>query len=127
MSQGLVRDRFLGFIPFLGLMLVTPRLSLKHRFRGIGIGFIVIFFSHVALSYWSWVSFGRGGQSAGSMAQYFPALVLTDAIPFILWAVFANRFLLEQLGRVLDSPALGQTRTKAAEESVEGDQDEAGT
>lgn len=102
-SAGLVRDRFVGFIPFLALMLVTPKIPLKRRLGGIGIGFAVIFFSHVGLTYWSWISFGRGGQTAESMATYFPALVITDAVPFILWAIFANRFLLEQLGRVLDS------------------------
>ena len=79
------------------------------------------------------MSFGREGESASSMARYFPALVLTDAIPFILWALFANRFLLEQLGRVLDTPVLSQARKKAAGERGGGPieagkgKDEAGT
>ncbi|MDG2335847.1 MAG: hypothetical protein P8Q97_16665 [Myxococcota bacterium] len=131
LNQGLVRDRFVGFIPFLGLMLVTPKIPFGQRIRGVGIGFVVIFFSHVALSYWSWISFGREGESAGSMAQYFPALVLTDAIPFILWALFANRLLLEQLGRVLDAPGRGNASQKTSGENggaVTGaGEDEAGT
>ena len=90
-----------GFIPFLALMLVTPRMSLKRRLGGLGLGFAVIFFSHVALSYWAWASFGRDGASADSMARYFPGLVINDAVPLILWAIFANRILLDQLMRIV--------------------------
>ena len=105
-SPGLVRDRLAGFIPFLGLMLVTPQMPLKRRLGGLGLGFVVIFFGHVALSYWAWASFGRDGASAGSMARYFPALVINDAVPIILWAIFANRFLLDQLLKVIPSSRL---------------------
>ena len=113
-SAGLVRDRFVGFIPFLGLMLVTPGLALKRRLVGLAVGAFVIFLSHVALSYWSWVSFGQEGRRGESMARYFPALVLTDAVPFVLWALFANRFLLEQIARVLPGAAVSPRVSAAA-------------
>ena len=100
-SQGLVRDRLIGFIPFTALMLVTPKIALKRRLVGLAVGYGVIFFSHLLLSYWSWVAFSRDGRSTGSMATYFPALVINDAVPFVLWAFFANRFLLGLLARVL--------------------------
>lgn len=106
MSAGLVRDRFAGFIPFLALMCVTPGMPLKRRLLGLAVGFFVIFLSHVALTYWSWISFTRDGRSAGSMARYFPALVVTDAVPFVLWAVFANRFLLSLVAKVLPASAV---------------------
>jgi hypothetical protein len=105
-SPGLVRDRLAGFIPFVALMLVTPQMPLKRRLGGLGLGIVVIFFGHVALSYWAWASFGRTGVSADSMARYFPALIINDAVPFILWAFFANRFLLDRLQKVIPSSRL---------------------
>ena len=112
-SAGLVRDRFVGFIPFLGLMLVTPGLALKRRLVGLAVGAFVIFLSHVGLSYWSWVSFGEEGRTGASMARYFPALVMTDAVPFVLWALFANRFLLAQIARVLPGVAIASPPVSA--------------
>ncbi len=116
-SQGLVRDRLIGFIPFTALILVTPGIAVKRRLVGLAVGYAVIFFSHLLLSYWSWVAFGRDGRSTGSMATYFPALVMTDAVPFILWAFFANRFLLEQLSRVLPTTAPGSRAERAGPDS----------
>jgi len=98
---GLVRDRMISFIPFLALMVVTPHIRRVRRLVGIGLGFALLFVSHIVLSWWAWVSFVRDGRSAESMLWYFPALVMADALPFVLWAVFANRFLRELLERVV--------------------------
>ncbi len=103
-QRGLVDDRMIGFIPFLALMLVTPQMRLARRWIGIGVGFVVLFLSHVLLAWWAWVSFVRDGKSSESMLTYFPALVLADALPFLLWALFANRFLRDLLQRVLPKP-----------------------
>jgi hypothetical protein len=100
-APSLVRDRFIGFIPYFALLVITPGMSIRRRLLGLGGGFLLIFCSHMALTYWSWVSFVRDGQHEGSMAIYFPALVAVDAVPFVLWAGLANQFLLEQLSRVL--------------------------
>ena len=99
----MVRDRMIGFIPFLALMVVTPKLGWLRRAVGIVVGALLLFASHVALSWWAYQSFVRGGKSAENMGAYFPALVLVDALPFLLWALFANRFLRETLSRVLPS------------------------
>ena len=101
---GLVRDRMISFIPFLALMLVTPRIPLLRRWVGIAAGFVLIFVSHIALTWWAWVSFIRDGKSPESMLTYFPAMVLADAMPFLLWAVFANKTLSEFFARVLPKP-----------------------
>ena len=101
---GMVRDRMISFIPFFALMIVTPKMSLVRRLAGLATGFLALFVSHIALSYWAWVSFVRDGKSEESMLLYFPALVLVDALPFLLWALFANRFLRELLARVLPPP-----------------------
>lgn len=101
---GLVRDRMISFIPFLALMLVTPHIPLLRRWIGIAAGFTLLFVSHIALTWWAWVSFVRDGKSVDSMMTYFPALVVADAMPFLLWALFANRALSEFFARVLPAP-----------------------
>ena len=124
-SPGLVQDRLAGYIPFFALMLVTPQMSFKRRLAGLGFGFAAIFFAHVALGYWSWVCFIRDGENPGSMARYFPALLLNDAVPFVAWAIAANRFLLERLRRVMPAPAGASPSGSTAEASALGPDDSA--
>lgn len=104
-SPGLVRDRMINWIPFLALMLITPDMGIRRRFGGLAGGLVLIFFSHVLLAYWAWVSFTRDGQTEGSMAHFFPALLAVDAVPFVLWAILANRFLLGLISRVFSGQA----------------------
>lgn len=99
--MGMVTDRMISFVPFLGLMLVTPQIRWSRRLGGIALGFLILFLSHIAMAWWAWVSFVRDGRSNESMLNYFPALVVADALPFILWALFANEYLRELLERVL--------------------------
>ena len=112
---GLVRDRMINFIPFVALMLITPGLPVRRRFGGLAAGIPLIFLSHVLLAYWAWATFVRDGQTAASMANFFPALLAADAFPLILWAVFANRFLLEMISRIL--PAARPSEKEKSEES----------
>lgn len=98
---GLVTDRMISFVPFLALMLVTPQIERVRRWVGIAVGFLILFVSHIGLSWWAWMSFVRDGSSEESMLKLFPALVLSDALPFLLWALFANRFLRGLLARVI--------------------------
>lgn len=103
-SPGLVKDRMISFIPFFALMLVTPQIPLLRRWIGIGAGFLLLFVSHIALVWWAYMSFIRDGKSPESMSTFFPALVIADAMPFLLWAIFANRVLSEFFARVLPTP-----------------------
>lgn len=102
-SPGLVRERLVSFIPFVSLMLVTPNLPWRRRLWGMLGGLVLIFFSHVALTYWAYMSYGIGLGEAESIAHYFPALILCDAFPFVLWAVIANRFLVNVISRVFQN------------------------
>ena len=104
-NPGLVKDRMINFIPFLGLMLVTPGLGFVRRFVGLAVGMVLIFLSHVLLAYWAWASFERDGQAADSMAQFFPGLLMADAFPFIIWAVIANRVLAEMISNIMPGSA----------------------
>ena len=99
--MGVVTDRMISFIPFLALMVVTPKMSWMRRVGGVLGGFVILFMSHIGLAWWAWISFVRDGRSDESMLTYFPALVIADALPFLLWAVFANQYLKELLERVL--------------------------
>jgi hypothetical protein len=61
----------------------------------------LIFLSHVLLAYWAWAAFARDGHVQDSMAQFFPALLVADAFPFIVWAVIANRVLVDLISNII--------------------------
>jgi hypothetical protein len=114
MSQSLVRDRMFNVIPFLALMLITPRLPPLKRVRGIVLGYGIIFLSQVGLCYWAYATHIRDGRTAESMSNFFPALIACDAIPFVLWAIFANEFLSDLLRQVLPASAMPQSKSRPA-------------
>ena len=114
-SPGLVRDRMISFVPFIALMLITPGLSWGRRFGGLAAGILFIFLSHVLLAYWAWVSFERNGEVPSSMDDFFPGMLAVDAFPFVVWAIFANQFLVEAISRVL--PRSGSVNRGSREDS----------
>jgi hypothetical protein len=119
--RGAVSDRMVSVIPFLGLMVVTPQLSLRRRLGGIGLGLLVIFLSHVGLSYWAFVSFIPDGKTAESLARYFPAQIACDATPFVLWAIFANEYLSELFRKVMPPGTMPPPRRRAPSPEAVGD------
>jgi hypothetical protein len=117
----LVFDRMVNMIPFLGLMLVTPQVSLRRRLGGIGLGYLVIFLSQVGLCYWAFVSFIQDGQTAESKARYFPALIACDATPFVLWAIFANEYVSGLFRKVMPPGTMPPPRPRAPSPEAVGD------
>lgn len=119
---GLVRDRTLNFLPFVALMLITPGLSRLRRWGGMAAGLVVIFAGQVLLAWWAFVTHVQDGRDRESMSDFFPALILSDALPFVLWALLANRILLDLLARILPA-ATGATaaggQTASAEPAAE--------
>jgi hypothetical protein len=115
-SAGLVKDRLLSFLPFVALMLITPRLSTARRFGGGAIGLLVIFAGQVGLAWWAWWTHTRSDAPPNeAMSDFFPALILMDALPFVVWAVIANPVLLDLLSRIIPSPdAVATTGDSAA-------------
>lgn len=100
------RERFLNYIPFLVLMLVTPRLSPTRRIAGTLLGMFAIFLGHVAFVGVADASFGpRGGITAQGFQTFFPALLLCDSMPFVLWAIIARDFVKEHAARIFESEA----------------------
>jgi len=100
------RDRFINYLPFLILMLVTPRMSWARRSAGIAIGFVAIYISHLIFVWYTYhLGVDAGRMSTGDFRQIFPVLMLSDALPLILWVIFANQFVRESLGHFLPGPA----------------------
>lgn len=103
-----VRDRFIGFVPFVALMLITPGLDLSKRLGGILISFPIVFLCQVALVFAVFkIVVQGGGYDAAARTALFPFTVLFDAIPLLLWAIFAHEFLAEQLQRIIPAPPPG--------------------
>ena len=91
--QGGVRERYINYIPFLVLMVVTPRLGWTRRIGGLLGGCLVIFVFQIAFNGWVQVAFPGGARTAeGGFSLYFPAILFSDALPLILWALICQDF-----------------------------------
>jgi hypothetical protein len=106
------RDRFINYLPFLILMIVTPRLSIRRRILGTTIGFVVIFLVHVAFVYVASSALQQDGSamSPQGFVRIVPANVLSDSIPFVLWVIFAREFVWESVTKVF---AAGEDPSRA--------------
>lgn len=98
---GAVPHRFINYVPFLALMLITPGLSPLRRSLGTLLGCGVIFLGHVAFVAASIAAYARWGETPEAVARLFPMLLLCDALPFVLWAGIAHRFVREAAGRAM--------------------------
>ncbi len=102
------RDRFINYLPFLILMIVTPRLSLRRRVVGTAIGFVVIFAVHVVFVYVASTAHQADGaaMTRQGFVRIVPANALCDSVPFVLWVIFAKDFVWQSVARVFgpDTP-----------------------
>ena len=97
------RQRFINYLPFLILMLVTPRLRLRRRILGIVIGFVLIFLSHVAFVWISHIASGGGGpMNVLGLPILFPALLFCDAFPLVLWVIIAHEYVSKISARIFE-------------------------
>ena len=79
---GAFRQRYVNFIPFVGLVLVTPRLSLRRRMLGLALGVFGLFCGHLALN------LTETGTGRARHLPLVPSLV-SDTLPFLVWLVVA--------------------------------------
>jgi hypothetical protein len=98
-----VPQRFINYVPFLALMIVTPRLSLARRVLGTLVGFGVIGVGHLAFFVLSVAVYAEHGMTPRAISALFPALLLSDSLPFILWAVIARGVLRDAIARAARS------------------------
>lgn len=91
------RDRFINYLPFLILMVVTPRMSWVRRVAGIAVGFVLIFVVQVFFVYVSAVVGVQDGEvnRQDLYEKMLPVLLLCDAFPFVLWIVIAKDYVRE--------------------------------
>jgi len=78
------RDRYINFIPFLTLMILTPKLSARRRLGGTAIGLVILFSMHIAANLTA---------IPGSLRLPRLVSLALDAAPFFLWAAIANEFI----------------------------------
>ena len=95
-----VPQRFINYVPFLALMIVTPRLSLARRVLGTLVGFGVIAVAHLAFYVVSVAVYAEHGVTPRAMSALFPVLLLSDTLPFILWAIIARDVLRDAIARI---------------------------
>ncbi len=77
------RDRYINIIPFLALMVLSPKMSTRRRLVGTAIGLVILFAIHIAVNL-----------VAHPETLWLPrwASLILDAAPFVLWIVIANEF-----------------------------------
>jgi hypothetical protein len=101
-----VHERFLNYLPFFVLMLLTPRLSPLRRTLGLLIGSVVLFLFHVGFA----IATSWGPRAAGSMTESafqisFPAYIISDSLPFLLWIVIAHEVVGEMAEKAMSQMA----------------------
>jgi hypothetical protein len=98
------RDRFINYLPFLILMLITPHMTLRRRLVGIAVGFVVIFFVHVIFVYIASTSINPDNTiNVRGFKRIVPANGLSDSVPFVLWVIIAREFVWESAARIFSS------------------------
>ena len=103
------RDRFINYLPFLILMLITPRMSWRRRLWGSVAGFVVIFAVHLTFVYVASSALEPGRMmTTDGFLRIVPANALSDAIPFALWVVIAREFVWEKVSKVFTPPPSGE-------------------
>ena len=106
------RQRFISIIPFLTLVILTPRLSARRRWLGLALGLLALFLLHIFSQLWA---------DPETLLFPFWAKMLLDAAPFALWIVIAHEFVEDSLQRTLGRhPDPGPAKTKdSSEDGVE--------
>ena len=97
--------RFVNYVPFLVLMVITPGMRLRRRLAGTAVGVPLIFLCHVGIVAVEQLAQTRHRPTSDPFSTVFPAAMFADAFPFILWAIIANDFVREILSRAFSAPA----------------------
>ncbi|MEZ4331637.1 MAG: hypothetical protein R3F35_07770 [Myxococcota bacterium] len=87
---GAFRQRYVNFVPFVGLLLVTPGLTRRRRILGLLIGLFALFCGHLGLNL---TEVGRG------RARHLPLVpsLISDTLPFVVWIFVAAPALVRRL------------------------------
>jgi hypothetical protein len=89
-GSGGISLRFLSHVPFLVLVLITPRLSVRRRVLGAFFGSVFIAISHLFIITLVNAAFLTGDRVFHKVA---PFVLVMDGLPFLIWLVVARDFL----------------------------------
>jgi hypothetical protein len=113
LHAGGARERYITYIPFFALMFITPRISLTRRLVGTAAGFLSIFTFHVVFSLWVQIAYPPGAPgTSGGFAIYLPAILLSDSLPLVLWAVLCQDYVREVASEALGRLGLTGARVR---------------
>ncbi len=87
------RARFINLVPFVTLMLLTPRLSRRRRWGGLAIGLLILVLSHLLLN-----AIAVGSHARGRLPP--TAALASDAMPFLIWFMIAREFVQEAMRKI---------------------------
>ena len=94
-------QRFINYVPFLVLMLITPGLSARRRTLGSLLGIFLIFLCHVGMVWVAFKAYSEARSTAKAFPMVFPSLLISDALPFVLWAIIAHEFVRDMMTRAM--------------------------
>ena len=109
---GAFRQRYVNFIPFVGLLLVTPHLTARRRALGLALGLFALFCGHLALNL---------TETGGGRARHLPLVpsLLSDTLPFLVWLIGAAPALAHWLPAAAVGAGIGAgTGSAAADDSA---------
>ncbi|MBW2422311.1 MAG: hypothetical protein JRH19_27515 [Deltaproteobacteria bacterium] len=111
------RDRFIHYLPFLVLMIVTPRIPWMRRILGTLVGFVVLFAFQVLFVYVDHISTvgARQQRTQEGFETFFPLMLLSDSLPLILWALIANQFVRDIASKIFEGAATNTQGSAAGE------------
>ncbi len=89
-----MRLRYINFVPFVSLVLVTPGLTMARRGAGLTLGIFAIFLCHLGVN--------LTAALAPSAALPVPAALFSDAFPFVIWFLVAYPVVKRTLMGVLE-------------------------
>jgi hypothetical protein len=104
-AESPAQKRFVSFVPFLVLMWLTPKMGTRRRVVGTLVGCSLLFVAHVGLVGVEQWSQSKQRPTSDPFSTLFPAALFADALPFMLWAVIAHRWLRDWFARMVGPAA----------------------
>ena len=106
-AESPAQKRFVAWVPFVVLMWLTPGMSLSRRAAGTLLGGLLLVAAHIGLvGIEQWAQSSRR-PTTSPFGTILPAALFVDALPFMIWAVVAHRYLSGLFTRVLGPPRAG--------------------
>ena len=110
------RQRYINFVPFVALVLVTPGLTFRRRFVGLGLGLVTISVGHVILNLTALL------QPGGSLP--IVASLISDSFPFLVWFVVAFPVAVKFIPAILPATPTEPTTPTVSNTAIDAEKSE---